>query len=149
MQCPISSEIVDERGSRISAFIVVLVSCISLYLDVPILFALLAIDFFIKGFVQIKKSPLAYIVRGIITALSLSPKPTNAGPKQFAAKIGFILSVLAFVLGFLGYKLAFLICGFALIIAAGLQAFIGFCVGCLIYSLWMKCEQGLSRTGAQ
>jgi hypothetical protein len=60
-------------------------------------------------------------------------------PKRFAQAIGAALSVSAAVLA-LGFGLAGVAYGLlaALVVAASLEAFVGFCLGCQVFALLMR-----------
>jgi hypothetical protein len=98
--------------------------------------ALLAVDFFIKGFIGLRKSPFTLLLRYILSALKVGVKPVNAGPKVFAAKIGFLFSLSVFVLLYFGFGGYGVLLSVMLGFFAFLEAAFGFCVACKIYG-WL------------
>jgi len=151
--CPIVNASVDERGARLCALIVLFPLGVSLALGSPWPALFLAGDFALRGFGGRRLSPLARLSRTLVTSLGLSPRPTNAGPKAFAAKLGFGFS--------LTVALAFLVGNNTLAISAGapfglcavLEGAFGFCVGCRMYQLsqrlWRRPEGLVEETIAQ
>jgi mono/diheme cytochrome c family protein len=95
----------------------------------------LGADFLLRALGYRKYSPLATVARTIVSALRLDRQTVNAAPKQFAAKIGVGFALTAAVLAFLGLTLAAQLVAAGLLGAAGLEAFLGYCVGCKIYAL--------------
>ena len=57
--------------------------------------------------------------------LRLSPKPVDAAPQKFAARIGIVFSALSGLLFVAG----------VLVVCATLEAALGYCVGCKVYAL--------------
>jgi cation transporter-like permease len=71
--------------------------------------------------------------------LPFAPRPVPGAPKRFAQGIGAVVSVTAAVLA-LGLGLegaAYAVLGL-LIVAAGLEAVLGFCIGCRIFALLVR-----------
>jgi hypothetical protein len=133
--CPVNSETVNNRVVRIVAGEVVLVAVAFVVWPQWWLFLALAADFLLRALGYRKYSPLATIARKIVGALNLEKHPVNAAPKQFAAKIGVGFALTAALLSLLGLTLAAQLVAAGLLGAASLEAFLGYCVGCKIYSL--------------
>jgi hypothetical protein len=85
-------------------------------------------------------SPLALLVTKIIVPkFKLPYEPVPGPPKRFAATMGIGFSVTALILEFgFGYTVAANIALGMLIFAAGLEAFLGFCLGCQIFAILMR-----------
>jgi len=133
--CPINSETVNNRVVRLVATQVVVIATIFVITPRWWLFLALATDFLLRALGHRKYSPLAAIGRAVASGLKLEPRPVNAAPKQFAASIGVAFALTASVLAFLDLTLAARIVAAGLLGAASLEAFLGYCVGCKIYSL--------------
>lgn len=136
--CPISAESRNENVVRAVAGIVVFIAAVAVAAGsavAAILFAALAVDFSVRGFGKPKYSPLAGLGRAIANILGLPPKPVNAAPKRFAARIGTGMSIAAAL--FYAAGTASVAAGIAavLIVCATLEAAFGFCVGCKVYAL--------------
>ncbi len=126
---------VNEKAVRLTAFFTVLLIGIFLYSrENWILYGLTA-DFFIRGFIKPSFSPLSFVSRAVLSAVRVKARLMNAGPKIFAAKIGFTFCVLMTALEFFRLPVWTDVAGAVLIICAALEAFLGFCVGCRVHAL--------------
>jgi cytochrome c biogenesis factor len=72
----------------------------------------------------------------VVARLGWRARRTNAGPKAFAAKLGFGFSLAVASALLLGNSLAALVAGSPFALCALLEATLGFCVGCRIYQVW-------------
>lgn len=132
--CPISAELVNAKLTRIYSIITFL--SISIYLFTPfkevIFFS--ASDFIIRIFVGVKYSPICNLIKLSLKIGNVPSHMVNAGPKRFAAKIGLIFTVLmsiSYILNLYYFSIILAVISFT---AVGLEAIIGFCVACYIYS---------------
>ncbi|HEY5506661.1 MAG TPA: DUF4395 domain-containing protein [Coriobacteriia bacterium] len=136
--CPISGDTRNERVVRIVAAFVVAVSAVSAtqprLIAVAVLLALAA-DFAVRGFGRPRYSPLATLGRGVANLARLSPKPVDAAPKRFAARIGLAFAFSAATLHLVYLPVAALSVTGVLVACATLEAALGLCVGCRVYSL--------------
>lgn len=132
--CPISSERTDERLTRASALftIVLMAAGILLYSKLFLLF--LVIDFYLRAFGNAKYSPVNFTSAGVLNLLQLDKKPIDKAPKIFAARMGFIMSLAAFILVMSGLYVSARVIGGILIFFASLEVLFGICVGCYIYT---------------
>lgn len=142
---PLSPEPADERVVRMSASLTVMLLLTGLFSNLQWISLLLCFDFFIRGFTQLPISPLRRAARAQVRIFRLKPKPINAAPKIFAAKIGFILSAAITILSFSGVHTAARLVAELMVLAAGLEAFLGICLGCHLYSLTQKIKQSRSK----
>ena len=134
-QCPISSETVDQNIVRTTAFFTVLLLLAGLFSNLKWIVLLLCFDFFIRGFTRLPISPLRRAARAQVKLLHRQPKPIDAAPKKFAARLGFVVSAVIALLAFSGFYQAAYILTQLLVLLAGLEAFLGICLGCRIYTL--------------
>lgn len=130
-QCPANT--VDEHAARIVAGIVVVLAALSLWPPAWFLIALLAVDFSIRAWIDRKYSHLRLVAKSITGLLGWEPKPVYAPPKRFAAQIGSALTILATVLHIVGFHVAAVVVTVMLIVAAALEAGLGFCLACWLY----------------
>lgn len=130
-ECPINT--VDENAARTVAAIVVVLAAISLWAPASFLVAALAVDFTIRGFVNRRYSPLRWVAKRVTGAFGWPIKPVYAPPKQFAARIGSVLTIVATALHLAGLHIPAVIVTAMLIVAASLEAGFGFCIACWIY----------------
>ena len=129
-------KMVQESVVRGVALWVILLSLSGAYLGgiwVPLL---LAADFFIRGFIHPKFSPLAWLSKTASSRLfTAKDKQIFFTPKRFAARIGLLLSGVAAGLSLVGvpnYSAATLL---LLGTFSFLECFLRYCAGCKIFGL--------------
>jgi hypothetical protein len=131
---------VNEISARLVATGVVVLCLVTIVADLPWMTALIAYGFVARALTGPTLSPLGQLVTRVVTpALDRPPRPVPGPPKRFAQAIGAVLSVTAAVLA-LGFGLrgaAYVVLG-ALVVAASLEAFAGYCLGCRIFALLMR-----------
>ena len=130
---------VDERAARLVATGVVTMAVAAIALRAPVLIALLALGFVARVASGPRFSPLALIVtRVIVPRLDGPARPVPGPPKRFAQAIGVVFSVTALTLVVAGAETAgYAVLG-ALVVAASLEAFAGFCLGCWMFGRLMR-----------
>ena len=101
--------------------------------------ALLAYGFLARVLAGPTFSPLAQLATRVIAPRLGEPKLVSGPPKRFAQGMGFVMTaaaaLLALVLGFTGAADVLLV---LLVVAAGLEAFLAFCLGCKVFGLLMR-----------
>ncbi len=131
---------VNEVSARVVAAGVVVLSLATIVLDQPWLTAVVAYGFVARVLTGPTLSPLGQLATKVVTPrLGVQARFVPGPPKRFAQGIGAIVSVTAAVLA-LGFGLpgaAYVVLG-VLVVAAGLEAVVGFCVGCQIFALLMR-----------
>jgi hypothetical protein len=132
---------VDEVSARLVALGALTMAAVTIAFDQRWLLLVLAYGFVARVLTGPRLSPLGLLVTRVVRPrlASVEPRPTPGPPKRFAQGIGAVLTVtaalLAFGLGNVGA--AYVLLGM-LIVAAGLEAFLGFCLGCKIFALLMR-----------
>lgn len=134
-RCVISDFQINEKVARINALLVIISVLFFIYTPVKWMLFILGVDFFIRGFIGPRFSPFSMLSKFITDILKMSPLLINAGPKVFASQLGFFICVSILLFSMLDLKMAGNIFGFSLILCASLEAFLGYCVGCKIFSL--------------
>ena len=131
---------VNEVAARLVAAGVVIMTTLFLVTGMEWLLLVIAYGFVARVLAGPKISPLGLLVTRVIEPrLSIAPKLTPGPPKRFAQAIGATLSVAAalsyFALGVtpLAYVLVALI-----LVAASLESFAGYCLGCRIFGILMR-----------
>jgi hypothetical protein len=132
--CPVSLERVDENRIRVTALGVVLVMGIFFVTGNTLFPALLAVDFFIRAFTRLSYSPLSWLGQFVVKSLGTNPVPIDKAPKVFAARIGFILTVIITIASLLNLALLTYIAGSTLVLFAFLECGLNFCMGCWVYT---------------
>ena len=131
---------VNEVSARLVAGGVVVMSVLTIALDQPWLTLLIAYGFVARVLAGPTFSPLGQLVTRVVTPrLAVSPRYVAGPPKRFAQGIGVAFSVTAAVLalGFGARGAAYAVLG-ALAVAAALESFLGFCLGCKMFALLMR-----------
>ena len=132
--CPVSTEKVDERVTRLNALLVILLVIAGFLFNSVIFPLFLTADFFMRGFTRLKYSPLSYLSSQMANTLQLDKKIIDKAPKIFAARIGFIFSLAISVLLLLNFNTAALITGGILVVFASLEMALAICMGCILYT---------------
>jgi hypothetical protein len=134
--CPISSRRVDEGAVRATALVVTAAAVAACLVPTLYLLALLAADFLVRGFLRPALSPLAAVGRWLAAATGVAKRPINAGPKIFAARLGFLLSLAAVAFHGLGLEAGVRAALGVLAGCAALEGLFGLCLGCHLYT-WL------------
>lgn len=131
---------VNEVAARVVALGVVLLCASVLVLDQPLLLVLLAYGFVARVLTGPTLSPLGQLAtRVVVPRLPVTPRYVPGPPKRFAQGIGATLSTLALVLHFgFGLTGAAYVLVVMVLVAASLEAFLGVCLGCHLFSLLMR-----------
>jgi hypothetical protein len=131
---------VNEVSARLVATGVVLMALTIILFDVRWLTLVLAYGFIARVATGPKLSPLGQLVTRVITPrLGLEPRYVAGPPKRFAQAIGVLFSVTAVILTYpVGSFFAAQIVLGLLLVAASLEAFVGFCLGCWAFGLLMQ-----------
>ena len=133
--CPIAKDVVDEHAARVTAGLVVCTLGASLFFRLPALTLFLTVDFGLRGFGKSAFSPMGRVARAGLRGLGVGSKRTNAGPKRFAAKIGTLFASVV-TLALLRHQSSIALgVGSLFLSCALLEATLGVCVGCWMYTL--------------
>lgn len=131
---------VNEVAARLVALGVVAMATTALVFELRWMTLVLAYGFVARVLTGPKLSPLGQLVtRVVVPRLSIAPRPVAGPPKRFAQGIGATFTVLAAALTFgfdqWGAAQVLLV---LMVVAASLEAFLGFCLGCKAFALLMK-----------
>ena len=138
--------IVDDVTVRLIAGGVLVVSALALATGWWWLYAVLAVEFALRAGWGPSASPLARgVQRFVRPRLAMPPRYTAGPPKRFAASIGAVMTAAAAVLGLVAgltgsgaAGVAMLLIGVVMVVFPALEAFFGFCVGCVLFGLLMR-----------
>ena len=129
-------EVVDERAARTVATGVVALTVLALATRWPIVVTILALGFAARVLSGPRFSPLALVAtRVVVPRLPGTPRLVAGTPKRFAQAMGLTFSSVALVLLVVGATTAAVVVLSMLLIAAGLEASIGLCLGCKVFAL--------------
>lgn len=139
--CPVDFVSVNEYRVRVVAALVFVLAIAYLLIHHWIIPLFMAFDFCMRAFNGGKYSVLQLISGRIERSLPLPRKPTDRGPKRFAASIGFVIALLVLLLALFGF-LEFSLYVMGLIVLFSLLEFaIGFCAGCWMYTLLKRSDR--------
>ena len=133
--CPISPELVNARLTRTYSFFTLATIIIYAYTPYKEIIFISTIDFFIRIFFGVKYSPICTFIKYILNIGNFKAEMVNAGPKKFAAKIGFIITSLMSISYILGLTYTSIVLAHVSIIAVGADAVFGYCIACKMHSL--------------
>jgi hypothetical protein len=130
---------VNEKAARTVAFVVMLLAALTLATSWYWLLAVLAYGFIARVLTGPTLSPLGRIATKVIAPRLGPEKPVSGPPKRFAQAMGATITVAAAIaaLAFSADGVADVLLGM-LIVAAGLESILAFCVGCQIFGLLMR-----------
>ena len=129
---------VNEYAARITAGLVVLLAGITLLTASGWGLLLIAAGFWLRVLFGPRISPLALLSVKVLAPRLGRPKLVPGPPKRFAQGLGTVVSTTALILFAVGAAPAAWIVLAVLILAASLEAFAGFCLGCLIFGLLQR-----------
>ncbi len=135
--CPISNEQVNERLTRLNAFFTFVLVVAGFVFNSVLFPVFLMADFFIRAFTKQKFSPLGYSSYLLVNAFGLEVKRIDKAPKIFAARLGFLMSLIISVLFLFDLYVASMVVAGILAFFASLEFAFGICVGCIIYTYFV------------
>jgi hypothetical protein len=131
--CPVSDKRINERVARINGAFTVLLLLLSAITQsiIPVIF--LAVDFLLRSSDYSRSSLLGISSKGIVRYFGLNDNIINAGPKIFAARLGFVLTSLIIFSFALSSYIPVVALGGVLGLFSFLEASFSLCVACEIY----------------
>jgi hypothetical protein len=130
---------VNEVSARLVAAGVVVMSVLTISLDLKWATAVIAYGFVARVLTGPTLSPLGQIATRLVTPrLPLSARPVAGPPKRFAQGIGVAFSITALILTVLGFWGAAQIVLGLLATAAFLESALGLCLGCKAFAVLMR-----------
>ena len=131
---------VNEYAARTVAFMVLVLSIMTLIFNSPWLSAILLYEFLARVLTGPKLSPMGLLSTKIIVPYLIKKEKLVPGPpKRFAQLIGLIFSTAIFV-SIAIYQINVLANTLLIILSifAFLESILGFCAGCLVFKYLMK-----------
>ena len=138
LECPVDFVTINENQARLTALLVLTLTCVWLFTGYILIPLFLFSDFILRAFNLGKYSTLGIISGFVIETLTISFKPVDRAPKRFAAIVGVIFSAAILALSVYNQPFPAKILAIILSIFAALEAFVGFCAGCYVYTLGLK-----------
>lgn len=130
---------VNEKAARTIAGLVTAIALVALLTSAYWLLALLAVGFWIRVLFGPTRSPLGWLGARVIAPRLGRPRPVSGPPKRFAQGMGAVMTTAGAVgaLAF-GWHVFGDVILVAMIVAAGLESIVGFCLGCQIFGIGMR-----------
>jgi hypothetical protein len=130
---------VNEKAARVVAAFVLALSIVTLATGAYWLAAVLAYGFVARVLAGPRLSPLGQAATRLLAPRLGAPKPVPGPPKRFAQGLGAAMTITAALFALVGrnHAVADVLLG-AMILASGLEAIVGFCVGCRLFALLMR-----------
>jgi len=132
--CPYSPDKISENVPRIVALFVIILLVLYIITGWAILPAFLVIDFLLRGFFDSSKSVLSRTAKIVNSKLLQSGKLIDKAPKVFAARLGFVFIISILMAQLLGFSVLAVVLSSGLVLFAGLECIVNFCLGCWVYS---------------
>lgn len=129
---------VNEYAARITAGLVVLLAAATLLTGSGWGLLLIAVGFWLRVLFGPRISPLALLSVKVLAPRLGRARLVPGPPKRFAQGMGAAVSTTALVLFAVGAVPAAWIVLAILVVAASLEAFAGFCLGCVIFGLLQR-----------
>ncbi len=129
---------VNEYAARITAGLVVLLSAATMLTGSGWGLLLIAVGFWLRVLFGPRISPLALLSVKVLAPRLGRARLVPGPPKRFAQGIGAAVSTTALILFAAGAVPAAWIALAVLVVAASLEAFAGFCLGCVIFGLLQR-----------
>lgn len=131
--CPIDTQRVDQSVIRITAGVVAILAAVSLLQSFGGISIFLALDFLARGAGKPSFSLISRLSRNVVQGVGIQPEMVNAGPKKFAAKIGFFLCLGLVACAVAESSTGYVVLCSILIFCATLESLFSVCIGCHLY----------------
>lgn len=129
---------VNEYAARITAGLVVLLAVVTFLTAWGWGLVVLAAGFWLRVLFGPRISPLALLSVKVLAPRIGHAKLVAGPPKRFAQGMGAAMTSAAVVLYFTGFQPAAWVALGLLIVAASLESFVGYCLGCAIFGLLQR-----------
>ena len=131
--CPISTNNIDENVARLNASITLLFVLIFLFTPVKWVIFFIMIDFILRRIEGGRYSIISRTSRLATGVLGFRKISINAGPKLFAANVGFLFTVLMAGFYYAGMVNVSFAIGGILAFFTILESFFNICAACILY----------------
>lgn len=129
---------VNEKAARVVAGCVFAVGVVILATGAHWLLALLCAGFVLRVVAGPSLSPFALFATRVAAPRLGPPREVSGPPKRFAQALGAAMTGLGAALAFAGADGAATVLTAFLVVAAGLEAFLAFCLGCKLFGVLMR-----------
>jgi Domain of unknown function (DUF4395) len=129
---------VNEKAARVVAGVVMVVALVILATSAYWLLIPLAYGFWARVLTGPTLSPVGQFATRVAAPRLGDPKYVPGPPKRFAQGMGAVISTSAAILALAGATTAADVLLVMLVVAAGLESILAFCLGCQIFALLMR-----------
>lgn len=129
---------VNEKAARVVAGVVAVLATAAIALGLEWMIPVLAYGFVARVLTGPRLSPLGRLASRVVAPRLGAERPVPGPPKRFAQGIGAVLTLAATGLWLAGATTAAWLLVGAVAVAAMLEAALGFCLGCRIFTLLMR-----------
>ncbi|MCB5275550.1 hypothetical protein BJG92_03101 [Arthrobacter sp. SO5] len=129
---------VNEYAARITAGLVVVLAVLTLLTGSGWGLVLIAVGFWLRLLFGPRISPFAILSVKVLTPLLGKSRLVPGPPKRFAQGIGAVISTASAILLAAGFAPAAWILLAVLMVAASLESFAGFCLGCAVFGILQR-----------
>lgn len=136
--CPVIFKKIDQNIIRVVAGLVSALGIIFIITPQLSILIVLLYDFLVRVLGYQKASPLFHLGTFISKLLGLKKNDIDAGPKEFALKIGFLFVLVSLIMFLSGEVPAAVLIMAILALCALLEVVFNYCIGCKIYTLLKK-----------
>jgi len=141
--CPLTFKLIDGNIARIGSFFVIAFVVTYLVTAMNIFLYILALDFFIRLYLNKEFSIIYQLSKAIKKILKIKTSMTDSGAKRLAAQFGLLFSVILIIEAHLELTVALNITSLVLLICASMEFMFDYCIGCKIYYVIKKHYPGL------
>lgn len=128
---------VNEYAARSTAGLVVVLAVVSIIVNSPWLYGILALGFLLRVLSGPTLSPFGQLSVRYIAPRFGPAKLVPGPPKRFAQTVGLVFSATALILSLAGVGLGAQIVIGLLVVAALLESVFGICLGCITFG-WLQ-----------
>jgi hypothetical protein len=129
---------VNEKAARVVAGVVMVVALITLLTSAYWLLIPLTYGFWARVLTGPTLSPVGQLATRVAAPRLGAPKYVPGPPKRFAQGMGAVITTTATVLWLAGATTGTDVLLAMMVVAAGLESILAFCVGCQIFGLLMR-----------
>lgn len=132
--CPISNEKINERITRLNAFFGIFLLVLAFTFQSAAFLIFLLADFYVRAFTKTRFSPISYASHFLSSALNMGEKSIDKAPKTFAARLGFLMTLVITIFFLSGLTTTAMVIAGILVFFASLEFALAICIGCIIYT---------------
>ncbi len=131
--CPVNNNKINKNLSRVTVFINASLLALYVITGMPLLVALVALDYGIRAIWKPEYSPLRWVALQIVNVLNIPEKEMDQAPKLFASRVGFLFAFASLIFVPISMPVSLVVAGILTVFAYA-DSVLDFCVGCITYT---------------